>query len=142
MKKAIVMIIALTAMFQVTKAQCGKNVKWTSSHTKFIDSSGNTNHDQDEKVEITIADNTVTILPNGNTGDEMTGPVTDYVCKWADKKNGSTNFKAVVSDAHGDVKHMTISIKSDGDKIAINIALEEMGGMKALLNGVSFEEIN
>lgn len=142
MKKAIVMIVALAGIFQVTNAQCAKKVKWTSSHTTFIDSSGNKNRDQDEPVEITITNGQVSILPNQSSDDEMNGPVTDYLCKWTDKKNGSTSFKALVTDTHGDTKHIFASIKGDGDKITIKIFLEEMGGLTVLLNGVSFEENN
>jgi len=141
MRTAIAMIVVLTAICQTSNAQCGKTVKWTSSHTKFIDSSGNVQREMDENVLITITNNNVTILPS-DAADEMNGPVSEYACEWANSKNGSTSFKAVVTDPRGDVKHLTFSIKGKDDKINVQITVEEMAGLQVLLDGVSFEESN
>jgi len=140
MKTVIVMMAALMFCCQQANAQCGKTVKWTTTHTKFIDTSGNVQRDQDEEVLLTIADGKLSILPHSDSNDEMTGDITDYACKWTDAKTGVTTFKSVVSDPRGDVKHMTITIKGDGKKIMITVQLEEMDGLRAELDDASFEE--
>ena len=140
MKKITVMAVACIFLGLVSKAQCDQNIKWISSKSEFIDTSGKLEHADDETVEVTTSATKVSIVPHGSAEETLNGDITDYSCNWQDKQNGKTSFKAALVDARGDTLHATITIEAVNDKTTILLEAEEMPS-KIRLNIASFEEV-
>jgi hypothetical protein len=139
MKKIIVLIAAFTATGLVSKAQCDKNIKWTSSKSEFLDTSGNFQHANDEAVEVTTTPTKITVVRGASGEHIMNGDITDYSCKWKDKQNGKTTFKSVLVE-NDKTRHATITIEAINGKTTILLQAEEEPTV-IRLNIDSFEEI-
>lgn len=140
MKKITILVAAFIALSFISKAQCDQNIKWTSSKSEFLDTSGNFQHANDEAVEVTTSPTKISIVRHGAQEDTMKGNITNYSCKWKDKQNGKTTFKSVLLDTQGTTRHATITIEAVNGKTTILLQAEEEPTI-IRLNINSFEEV-
>jgi hypothetical protein len=140
MKKMIVLVAVCIALGLVSKAQCDQNIKWTSSKSEFIDASGTIERSEDETVIVTTSATKISIVPHGSSEETLTGNISDYACNWADKQNGKTNFKSLLTDSRGDTLHATIAVEAVNGKTTIFLEATEMPS-KIRLSINSFEEV-
>ena len=142
MKKVLTVAAACFVLSMAAKAQqCNKTIKWTTTKSEFIDTSGNVQRSKDEVVAVTVNSKTIAIIMHGPEGEEgMKGDVTDYVCNWKDDKNGKTVFKSIVTDTQGTVRHATVTIESINGEANILLAAEEEP-QSIKLTVASFEEV-
>ncbi len=140
MKKITVLVAACIVFGFASKAQCDQTIKWTSSKSEFLDTSGNLQHANDEAVEVTTSPTKISILRHGTQEDEMKGDITNYSCKWKDKQNGKTTFKSVLLDKQGKTRHATITIEAVNGKTTIWLEAEEEN-TKIKLNIDAFEKV-
>ncbi len=140
MKKITVLVAACIIFGFASKAQCDQTIKWTSSKSEFLDTSGNLQHANDEAVEVTTTPTKISILRHGAEEDEMNGNITNYSCKWKDKRNGKTTFKSVLLDKKGKIRHATITIEAVNGKTTILLQAEEEQTI-IKLNIDAFEEV-
>jgi len=140
MKKITVLVAACIVFGFASKAQCDQTIKWTSSKSEFLDTSGNLQHANDEAVEVTTSPTKISILRHGTQEDEMKGDITNYSCKWKDKQNGKTTFKTVLLDKQGNTRHATITIEAVNGKTTILLEAEEEN-TKIKLNVDAFEKV-
>jgi hypothetical protein len=139
MKTAIFAVICV-ALSIALKAQCNKNIKWTSSKSEFIDTAGNVQQSRDETVELTTGSKKISIVLTGEHADSMTGDVSDYTCNWKDSQNGKAVIKSTLVDAEGKTRHATITIEEVSGKTNILLVAEEEP-TKIRLSVASFEEV-
>ena len=140
MKKITVLFLACITTCLVAKAQCDKSIKWTSSQSEFLDTAGNFQHSNAEAVTVTTTPKKINII-RGETGEQaMSGDITNYSCKWKDKKNGKTSFNAELVEPGGKTRHATITIEAINGKTTILLEAPEEN-TKIRLNVDSFEEI-
>mgnify|MGYP007010132245 CR=1 FL=1 len=124
----------------LTKAQCDESIKWSSSRSEFLDTSGSFQHSNEETVQVTTTQKKITIV-RGATGEQvMTGDITNYSCNWKDKQNGKTTFKTVLTETGGKTRHATITIEAISGKTTILLEAEEEN-TKIRLNVDSLEEV-
>jgi len=140
MKKITALVTACIVFGFASKAQCDQTIKWTSSKSEFLDTSGNLQHANDEAVEVTTSPTKISILRHGTQEDEMKGDITNYSCKWKDKQNGKTTFKTVLLDKQGNTRHATITIEAVNGKTTIWLEAEEEN-TKIKLNIDAFEKV-
>ncbi len=140
MKKITVLVAACIVFGFASKAQCDQTIKWTSSKSEFLDTSGNLQHANEEAVEVTTSPTKISILRHGTQEDEMKGDITNYSCKWKDKQNGKTTFKTVLLDKQGNTRHATITIEAVNGKTTILLEAEEEN-TKIKLNVDAFEKV-
>jgi len=142
MKKVLCLATACFVLGVAAKAQqCDKTIKWTTTKSEFIDTSGNVQRTTDETVEVTVNAKKIDIVMQGPQGEEsMKGDVSDYACNWKDSKNGKTVLKSTVTDTQGTVRHATVTIESlDGQANILLVAEEEAQSIK--LTVASVEEV-
>ena len=127
MKKVLTVAAACFVLSMAAKAQqCEKTIKWTTTKSEFIDTSGNVQRSKDEVVTVTVNSKTVAITMHGPEGEEgMKGDVSDYACNWKDDKNGKTVFKSIVTDTQGTERHATVTIESVNGQATILLRAEE-----------------
>jgi len=140
MKKITVLVAACIAVSLVSKAQCDESIKWKSSKSEFLDTSGNFQRANEEAVEVTTTPKKINIV-RGTTGEQvMNGDIANYSCNWKDKQNGKTSFNAVLLEPGGKTRHATITIEAINGKATILLEAEEED-TKIRLNVDSFEEV-
>jgi len=139
MKTAIFAVVCL-ALSITLKAQCNKNIKWTSSKSEFIDTAGNIQQSKDETVELTTGSKKISIVLKGEHAASMTGDVSDYNCNWIDAQNGKAVIKSTLVDTDGKTRHATITIEEVSGKTNILLIAEEEP-TKIRLSIDSFEEV-
>jgi hypothetical protein len=142
MKKIAVLVSILTATAFTVKAQCDKPIKWTSSKSEFLDTSGTLQQARDEKVEVTTTPQKVSILIHHESEEKrMEGDVSNYSCKWKDKQNGKTVFNSLLLDTEENkTRHATITIEAVNGKTTILLRAEEEPNV-IRLNVDSSEEV-
>lgn len=138
--KKIIFIVACVATSLVTKAQCDKSIKWSSSRSEFLDTAGNLQRSNAEAVEVTTSPKKITIVRGASGARTMTGDIDGYSCKWKDKQNGRTSFKSVLVENGGKTRHATITIEAINGKTTILLEATEED-TKIRLNVDSFEEV-
>src|SRR5262245_25483105 len=112
MKKISVLAAIFMVIAVISKAQCDKTIKWTCTKQDFVDTAGNLQNSQNEKVEVTTTPAKVTIARSGGE-QTMEGDITDLSCNWKDKQNGKTIFKSLLVDSKdGKERHATITIEA------------------------------
>lgn len=115
-------------------AQCDKKVEWVSFKTERIDSSGNIMDSKDETVTLITSNKILTVIPQENLEDSASGEVKEISCNWAKPyDNGKTVIKTTLSDPHGDIKNVTVTIEARDGEITATVELEEMPEMKIKL---------
>jgi hypothetical protein len=139
MKKITVLAAAFFVLGLSSKAQCDKNIKWTSSKSEFLDTSGTLQHANDEAVEVMTSPTKVSIMRHGSTEHVMKGDITNYSCNWKDKQNGKTTFKSVLLE-DDKTRHATITIEAVNGKTTILLKADEEPTI-IKLNVDSFEEV-
>jgi hypothetical protein len=139
MKTAIFAVVCLLTGNGL-KAQCNKDVKWTSSKSEFIDTAGKVEQTRDETVELTTGSKKVSIILSGPHADSMTGEVSSYTCNWTDAQNGKAVIKTTLVDTDGKTRHATITIEEVNGKTTILLEAEEEP-TKIRLSIASFEEV-
>jgi hypothetical protein len=139
MKTAIFAVVCL-ALTMTLKAQCNKDIKWTSSKSEFIDTAGNIEQTRDETVELTTGSKKISLILTGEHAASMTGDVSAYSCNWTDKQNGKAVIKSTLVDNEGKTRHATITIEEVSGKTNILLAAEEEP-TKIRLSVASFEEV-
>jgi hypothetical protein len=141
MKKITVLVSILIATVLTANAQCDKNIKWTSSKSEFLDTSGNVLNQRDEAVEVTTTPTKISIIRHDEQDHKMEGDITDLICKWQNKQNGKTTFKSALLDAdENKTRHATITIEAVNGKTTILLRAEEEETM-IRLNIDSSEEV-
>jgi hypothetical protein len=142
MKKILFLLVLLLIIGIVfSYAQCGKKQLITSSKTEYIDPSGNVQRTVDENTTIEYDTSQITITISEGDSKVMTGPVKLDSCNWTvPYKQGKTVVKAVVSDARGDAKNLTITIEGKDGKLYFLAEVEEVPDMKIRLTIEKFEE--
>jgi hypothetical protein len=126
MKKIAVLAVTCLALGFSSKAQCDKNIKWKSSKSEFLDTSGNVLNERDEDVEVTTTPSKISIIRHDEQDHTMEGDVADYSCKWTDKQNGKTTFKSALVDSdENKTRHATITIEAVNGKTIILLRAEE-----------------
>lgn len=140
MKKFTVLMAVCVAFVFTAKAQCDKTIKWTSTKADFLDTAGNFVNTRNETVVVTTTAKNISIVRNAGE-QSMEGDITDYACKWKDKQNGKSSFKAVLTDSkENKTRHATITIEAvNGNTVILLRAEEEATIIK--LNIDAFEEV-
>lgn len=104
-------------------AQCDKKIKWTASKMEIVDMSDNV-RSKDGSIIVVTGDGKILVTePGGN--EELSGTITDYVCKWKDKGNGNISFKSLLTDQSGKQRHATITIEAKDGKTVMTFSADE-----------------
>jgi len=139
-------ITLLASIFMLTtvilKAQCDKAIKWTSSKTEFLDTSGNLQQAREETVEVTTTPQKISIIIHHDSeGKHMEGDVSNYSCNWKDKQNGKTIFNSLLVDTdENKTRHAIITIEALNGKTTISLRAQEEASV-IRLNIDSSEEV-
>lgn len=142
MKKVLFLLMLLTILGIVfSYAQCGKKQLITSAKTDYLDANGNLQRSVDENTTIEYDKSNITITIDQGDSKVMSGPVKLDSCNWTvPYKDGKSIVKAVVSDARGDAKNLTITIEGKDGKLTFLAEVEERPDMKIRLTIDKFEE--
>ncbi len=139
MKKIAAFTMLFLAIGIVSMAQCNKKMRWSSSKTEFLTSSG-TVESRDEPVTVTTGTDSISVL-GSNGRRSLNGKITDYTCTWQDKTNGRISFKSEVVDEEGKLRHATVTIESKDSKVTILLqATEEETIIRLPVD--TYEEVN
>lgn len=126
MKKILLLVPALTILFVVSRAQCDKNVNFISPKSQMVNQKGEVLGSKDGTTVIEITRKSVSLTFNGDEKTTLAGEIKEEKCHWSEPfKNGKSVIKAVLEDASGDVKHVTLTIEGKDGKITITGDAEE-----------------
>src|SRR6476620_9026712 len=143
MKKVLFLLMLLTILGIVfSYAQCGKKQLITSGKTEYLDANGNVQRSVDENVTIEYDKSQITINIDAPEGtNNMSGPIKSDSCTWTiPYKEGKSVIKALVSDARGDQKNLTITIEGKDGKLSFLASVEEVPDTRIRLTIDKFEE--
>ena len=141
MKKILFSALALSLAALHSQAQCDKTVELKSSKNYMLDAKYEVQGSRDEKTVVDITKSTITITPNGNTQDALTGTIKESTCDWkVPYKEGKMVIKTDLVDASGDVKDATITIESKNGKTILLAEAKERPDQKMKLDVDTFEE--
>ena len=142
MKKVLFLLMLLTILGIVfSYAQCAKKQVITSAKTEYLDANGNLQRSVDENTIIEYDKSNITITIEQGDSKVMSGPVKLDSCNWSvPYKEGKSIVKAVVSDARGDAKNLTITIEGKDGKLTFLAEVDERPDMKIRLTVDKFEE--
>ena len=137
MKKVTTLAIIFLLAGVAVKAQCDKKTKWTASKMEMIDTAGNV-QSRDGIITVITGDGKILVTAED---EELSGTITDYICKWQDKNNGSMSFKSELTDKQGILRHATITIEAkEGNTVILLDAKEEQTKIRLPVN--DYQEIN
>ena len=143
MKKVLFLLMLLTILGIVfSYAQCGKKQLITSAKTEYLDATGNVQRSVDENVTIEYDKSQITINIDASEGtNNMSGQIKYDSCNWTiPYKEGKSVIKALVSDARGDQKNLTITIEGKDGKLSFLASVEELPDTRIRLTLDKFEE--
>lgn len=102
------------------KAQCNQSLQLSSAKTNFLNADYQSQGSREEKTVIDITPAAITITPNGNAADALTGKIKAMQCNWKIPfKEGKTVIKTDLVDPSGDTKDATITIEGRDGKITL-----------------------
>src|SRR5262245_32940411 len=105
----LMMLLILGIVFSY--AQCDKSKQLTASKTEYLDATGTVQKTVDEPTTVEFNKTGITIS-HGVQSQQMTGTIKSDSCSWKiPYKEGKTILRADISDPHGDVKTLTITIE-------------------------------
>jgi hypothetical protein len=141
MKSIILGAIALFGAFTSLHAQCDKTLQITSSKTNFLNAKNEVQGSKDDNVVVDITKTTITVTPNGDPQNAITGTIKENSCNWTVPfKEGKTVIKSVLVDPSGDTKDATITIEGKNGKITLLAEAKEKPDQKLQLEVTKFEE--
>ncbi|SFP70989.1 hypothetical protein [Parafilimonas terrae] len=139
MKKLTLFVSAFVMCAFAANAQCDKKIKWNASKMEMVDTSGNV-RSKDGIITVITGDGKI-VVTAAEDNEQLSGGITDYVCNWKDRNNGSMSFKSLLTDTHGKERHATITIEAkDGKTVMVFSAEEELTKMQLPID--AYEEIN
>ena len=140
MKQILLSMLLAMGIVTAAKAQCNETLQLSSAKTNFLNASYQSQRSRDEKIVIDITTATITITPNGNAADAMTGKVKEVQCEWkVPFREGKTVIKTDLVDKSGDVKDATITIEGKKGKITLLAEAKERPDQKMQLEVNRFE---
>lgn len=126
MKRILLLIPVLTAFALVSQAQCDKDVNFISPRSQMVNEKGEVVHSKEGTTVIEVTRKSVSLTFNGDEKTTLAGEIKEAKCDWSEPfKNGRSVIKAVLEDAGGDVKHVTLTIEAKDGKITITGDAEE-----------------
>lgn len=126
MKRFFLLIPVLTLVALVSQAQCDKNVNFIAAKSQMVNQKGEVLGSKDGTTVIEITKKSVSLTFNGDEKTTLAGEIKEAKCDWTEPfKNGRSVIKAVLEDAGGDVKHVTLTIEAKDGKITITGDAEE-----------------
>jgi len=126
MKKILLLIAVFTILAFAGRAQCNGNVNFISSKSQMVNQKGEVLGSKDGTTVIEITKKSVSLTFNGDEKTTLAGEIKEEKCEWGEPfKNGKSIIKAVLEDAGGDVKHVTLTIEAKDGKITITGDAEE-----------------
>ena len=141
MKKIFLGLIGFAAFAFAGHAQCNKNVQLTSSKSSFLNEKFEVQGSKDEPVVVDITNTTITITPNGNSQEALSGTIKEKSCDWkVPYKEGKMVIKSELVDAGGDIKDATITIEAKNGKITLLAEAKEKPDQKIRLDVDKMEE--
>lgn len=141
MKYIIFGAIAFFGLAVKSQAQCEKTVQLVSSKTNFLNAGYEVKNSKDENVVVDITPTTITVTPNGDSDQRLTGKIRENTCNWSTPyKIGKTVIKTTLVDASGDEKEATITIEGKDGKVILLAEAKEMPDQKIQLEVNKFEE--
>jgi len=139
--KPLFLAVAAIAFGFSSKAQCEKVLQLSSSKTDYLNGSNAIQKSKDENTVVDITKTTITIVPNGNASDALSGKIEEISCDWpVPFKQGKTVIKTVLYDASGDDKNATITIEAKDGKVFLLAEAKERPDQKIRLVVTKFEE--
>lgn len=121
-------------------SQCNQSLQLSSAKTNFLNASYQSQGSRDEKVVIDITTTTITVTPNGNASDALTGKIKETQCDWkVPFKEGKMIIKTDLVDPSGDSKDATITIEGKNGKITLLAEAKERPDQKMQLEVNKFE---
>ena len=143
MKKLLFSAFALCLAAFHSQAQCDKTVELQSSKTDYLNASYQVQKTNDENIVVDITKTTVTITPNGNAQEALSGTIKESTCDWkVPYKEGKMVLKADLVDPGGDVKDATITIEAKDGKVTLLAEAKERPDQKIKLEVNTFSEKN
>ena len=141
MKKILFCSLVLCFAAANSYAQCDKTLQLHSSKTDFLDAGYTLKGSKDESVLVDITKTTITITPNGDSQQAMSGTIKEASCDWkVPYKEGKMIIKTDLVDASGDVKEATITIEAKDGKTTMMAEAKERPDQKMKLEVDKFEE--
>ena len=141
MKKILFSAFAIVLTVFHSYAQCDKAVQLRSSKTNFLNASYEVQKSKDENVVVDITKTTITITPNGNAQDALSGAIKESTCDWkVPYKEGKMIVKSDLVDASGDVNDATITIEAKEGKTTLLVEAKNRPDQKIKLEANAFEE--
>lgn len=126
MKKILLLLPVLTVLALVSRAQCNEDVNFTSPKSQMVNQKGEVLGSKNGTTVIEITRKSVSLTFNGDDKTTLAGEIKEAKCVWTEPfKNGKSVIKAVLEDASGDVKHVTLTIEAKDGKITIAGDAEE-----------------
>lgn len=117
--------ILLSALLSIVtgaavNAQCNQILQLNSAKTNLLNASYQNQGSRDEQTVIDITNSSITITPNGNAADALSGKIKEMKCDWkVPFKEGKTVIKTELVDPSGDTKDATITIEGKNGKITV-----------------------
>ena len=141
MKKIVLGLIGFFAFAIAGNAQCNKNLQLSSSKTSYLNGKMEVQNTKDESVVVDITKNTITLTPNGNSQEAMSGKIKEINCGWkVPYKDGKIVIKSDLIDPSGDSKDATITIEAKNGKITLLAEVMERPDQKIRLEVDKMEE--
>ena len=139
--KQILLCISMAMGIAIgANAQCNQVLQLSSAKTNVLNASYQNQGSRDEQVVVDITTSTITVTPNGNPSDAMTGKIKEMQCDWkVPFKDGKTVIKTDLVDPSGDVKDATITIEGKDGKITLLAEAKERPDQKLQLEVNKFE---
>ena len=141
MKKVILLMLVIGAFSTKSMAQCNKKTLYTSNKQEWLNSKGEVQKNDSDKVTVEVSKTGIIFNHNDDPNDEMKGDITASDCHWAEAyKNGKTTMQAKLTEGHNDVHDANITIEGKDGAMFIILELKDHPDMKIKAYVNKYEE--
>jgi len=139
MKLLILIILFLFSVLDNSYAQCGKNIRLTSSKTIHLDRNGNITQTDVEKSVVLINQSLITI--NVRDDSKTVCTIKSIECNWVIPfKKGKTLIEATLNTEDGELKNVVLTIQGIDGQLFLLFEMEDRPDKKIKVIIDMFEE--
>lgn len=141
MKKTILAMILMVGATTFSYAQCQKNYTLSGVKTEYLDGSGTVQRVVEEKSQLVVEKDQITVTHGEGDGDPASGPFKYESCTWKDAfKNGKSVLKSTLVNQNGQSTPVTLTIEGKDGKITLLVQLDDSPDRQIRVTVDKFEE--
>ena len=141
MKKLMALMLVTGTFGTAAIAQCDKKILYTSTKEEWLNSKGEIQKTDQDKVTVEVSKTNVVINHNDDPNDQMKGEIKNADCNWTEAfKNGKTTIHAQLVEGSNDVHDATLTIEGKDGEMFILLELADHPDMRIKAYVDKYEE--